>query len=65
MNLSGVNIGGMNPAMLMQNFNAFAKNLQGKNPQQMVQEMLNNGKMTQAQYNQLRTMANRITGMNM
>ena len=65
MNFSGLNIGGMSPAVLMQNFNAFAKNLQGKNPQHMVQYLLNSGKMSQSQYNQLRAMANKITGMNM
>lgn len=64
MNLLGANLGGMNPAMFMQNFNAFAKCFKG-NPQQMVQDLLNNGKMTQAQYNQLRSMANKIMGTNM
>ncbi|MBO6178540.1 MAG: hypothetical protein J6M62_03650 [Selenomonadaceae bacterium] len=65
MNFSGVNLGGMNPATFMQNFNAFAKNFKGGDPQQMVQNLLNTGKMTQAQYNQLRATANKIMGTNM
>jgi len=63
MNFMGMN--GMNPALFMQNFAAFAKNFGQSNPQQMVQNLLNSGKMSQAQYNQLRSMANQITGMNM
>lgn len=62
MNFSNVNIGGLSPATLMQNFNAFAKNLQGQNVQQIVQNLLNSGKMTQSQYNQYRAMANQILG---
>lgn len=47
-------------------FNSFAQNFNannpGMNPQQMVQNMLNSGQMSQAQFNQLRMMANQITG---
>lgn len=39
--------------------------MQGVNPQQKVQELLNSGRMNQEQFNQLRAMANMITGRNM
>lgn len=39
--------------------------MQGINPQQRVQELLNSGQMSQEQFNQLRAMANMITGRNM
>ncbi len=47
-----------------QNFNAFAQSMsqQGITPQQMVQNLLNSGKMSQEQFNQLSQMANMITG---
>lgn len=53
------------PMQFMQQFKAFAQNFQqsGQNPQQIVQQLLNQGKMTQTQFNQLREQANRITGM--
>lgn len=46
-------------------FNSFAQqfNNQGsQNPQQVVQNLLNNGQMTQDQFNQIRDIANAITG---
>lgn len=47
-----------------QNFNAFAQSVsqQGATPQQIVQGLLNSGKMSQEQFNQLSQMANMITG---
>ena len=53
-----------NPAQLKQQFEAFARNFQqsGQNPQQLVQQLLNQGKMTQAQFNHYRDIANQITG---
>ena len=53
-----------NPMHLKQQFEVFARNFQqsGQNPQQLVQQLLNNGKMTQAQFNQFRNIANQITG---
>ena len=57
-----------NPQQLFQQVNNFAQQLQLKNngltPQQIVQNMLNQGKMSQAQFNQFRDIANKITGMN-
>lgn len=47
-------------------FAQFQQNLssQGINPQQKVQELLNSGQMSQQQFEQLRQMANQITGKN-
>lgn len=59
----------VNPMTIWQNFASFRQNLMQQNPnanpQQMVQDLLNSGKMSQQQYEQLRSMANKITGMNM
>lgn len=56
-----------NPQNLMAQFNDFVKNFQqqynGQNPQQMVQQMLNSGQMSQAQFNQYRDIANKILGV--
>lgn len=54
-----------NPMQLKQQFDSFARNFQqsGQNPQQVVQQLLNSGKMTQGQFNQYRDMANKITGL--
>ena len=53
-----------NPTQFRQQFDAFARNFQqsGQNPQQVVQQLLNQGKMTQDQFNRLRAIANQITG---
>ena len=42
-------------------FEQFRKNFQG-NPQQKVQELLNSGKMSQEQFNQLQKMAQNMFG---
>ena len=54
-----------NPQMFKQQFQSFAQNFQrsGNNPQQMVQSLLNQGKMTQEQFNSYREIANKITGL--
>lgn len=54
-----------NPQMFKQQFQSFAQNFQrsGNNPQQLVQNLLNQGKMTQEQFNQYRNIANKITGL--
>ena len=51
-------------ANFMQQFAAFKKNIEasGLTPQQIVQQKLNSGEMTQDQFNQLRDMANMLTG---
>lgn len=43
----------------MNQFNQFRQGFQG-NPQQMVQQLMQNGQMTQEQFNQLSGMANQI-----
>lgn len=45
----------------VQNFNRTNQNI---TPQQMVQNMLNSGQMSQQQFNELRNIANQITGKN-
>lgn len=50
-----------------QQFNQFAQQFRQSGqipPQQIVQNMLNSGQMTQEQFNQLRAIANQITGKN-
>lgn len=52
-------------ANFQKNFNQFANqfNNQGaQNPQQVVQNLLNSGQMTQDQFNQMRDIANAIMG---
>ena len=44
---------------LMQRFNQFKNTFSG-NPQQQVQQLLNSGKMSQAQFNQLKAMADQF-----
>ena len=46
---------------LMQQFNQFKSTFQG-NPQQQVQGLLNSGRMSQAQFNQLQKMAQQLQG---
>lgn len=54
------NLGGMQN--FVNQFNAFKQNVsqQGLNPQMIVQNMLNNGQMSQSQFNQLSAMADQI-----
>lgn len=60
-----------NPQMmqsLQQQFQQFTQQLQGgysmpMNPQQLVQQKLANGEMTQSQFEQLRGMANAMMGV--
>lgn len=59
----------MNPLQLfgnMQNFmtqfNQFKNSVQG-NPQQQVQQLLQSGRMSQEQYNQLHSLAKQLQGM--
>lgn len=51
-----------NPMNMLSAFNQFRKNFKG-DPRAQVQELLNSGKMTQAQYNQLSNMANQFRNM--
>lgn len=52
-----------NPQMFNQKLTEFAQGFhRDANPQQMVQNLLNSGKMTQAQFEQYRQIANQLTG---
>ena len=55
------NLSNSNPMNFIQQFQNFKRNFQG-NPQQVVMNMLNNGQMSQQQFNQLQAMANQIMG---
>lgn len=48
-----------NMGQLLQNFERFKAQFQG-NPQQMVQQLISSGRMSQAQYNQLAQLANQL-----
>ena len=45
------------PMQMMQQFAQFRRMIQGRNPQQMVQNLLTSGQMTQAQFEQLKQQA--------
>lgn len=51
-----------NNANIMQKFQQFKSQFQG-NPQEQVQQLLNSGKMSQAQFNNLRQMAQNMLGI--
>ena len=46
------------PMQMMQQFAQFRRMMQGRNPQQMVQNLLQSGQMSQAQFDQLKRQAN-------
>ena len=53
------------PQNFINQFNQFRQNFSNQqNPQQMVQQLLDSGKMTQEQFNQLSQMANQIMNKN-
>lgn len=56
------NQGGNNPMQMVNEFMEFAKGFQG-NPQQEVMNMLNNGQMTQEQFNQLSQQAKQLQNL--
>lgn len=45
------------PMQMMQQFAQFRRMMQGRNPQQMVQNLLQSGQMSQAQFEQLKQQA--------
>ena len=56
-----------NPQMFQVQLNNFMQNMQQRfgnniNPQQLVQNLLNSGQLTQERFNQFRDIANRLTG---
>ena len=52
----------MNKNDIVTQFNSFRRNFNG-NPQQMIQQMLNSGRITQTQLNQAIQQANRLKNM--
>lgn len=54
-----------NPLYTMKQFQNFVNNFQkmGRNPQEVVQELLNSGQMSQQQFETLRQRTNKIMGM--
>ena len=48
---------GGNTMQMMQQFAQFKRLMQGRNPQAMVQQLLDSGQMSQAQFAQLKSMA--------
>lgn len=54
--------GNMNvgPMQMMQNFAQFKRMMQGRNPQQIVQNLLSSGQMSHAQFDQLKQQANEL-----
>jgi hypothetical protein len=52
----------MNPMQMMKDFQKFKQDMQAKNPgmnpQEMVNQMVSSGKVTQAQFEQARSIAN-------
>ncbi len=54
----------MNPMQMMRDFQRFKQDMQSKNPnmnpQEMVNQMVSSGKVTQAQFEQARNLANSL-----
>ncbi len=50
------------PMNMMQAFQQFMQQNQGKNPNEMIQQMLSSGKLNQQQLNQAQQMAKRMEG---
>lgn len=48
------------PMQMAQQFAQFKRMMQGRNPQQMVQNLLSSGQMSQAQFEQLKQQANAL-----
>lgn len=54
---SAMGMPGGNPMQMMQKFSQFKRLMQGRNPQAMVQQLLDSGQMSQQQFAQLKSMA--------
>ena len=48
------------PMQMAQQFAQFKRMMQGRNPQQMVQNLLSSGQMSQSQFEQLKQQANEL-----
>lgn len=56
-------MGGNNPMSMIQEFQKFQQQMQGKNPQEEVQKLLQSGKISQEQLNYAQQMAKQLQGV--
>lgn len=56
-------MGPKQPMNFWQRFQQFRSEMQGKDPNALIQEMMRSGKITQEQYNQARQQAQQLYGM--
>lgn len=52
-----------NPAAMIQQFTQFKQQMQGKDPQKIVEQMLADGRMSQQQFEQLKAIAENFKGV--
>lgn len=60
--MGGGNVPQGGPMNMMQAFQQFMQQNQGKNPNEMIQQMLSSGKLNQQQLNQAQQMAKQMEG---
>jgi hypothetical protein len=56
-------MGGNKQTNMMQQFQQFMNQMKGKDPNAVIQDMMQSGKITQDQYNQARQQAQQMQGM--
>lgn len=49
-----------NPMQMIQQFNRFKQQMQGRNPKAMVEDMLRTGRLSQSQFEQLKQQASQL-----
>lgn len=49
-----------NPIEMLKQFNEFKRNMQGKDPQKIVMDLLNSGRMSQQQFESLKQQAQQL-----
>lgn len=49
-----------NPMQMIQQFNQFKQQMQGRNPKAMVEDMLRTGRLSQSQFEQLKQQASQL-----
>lgn len=52
-----------NPMAIMQQFAQFKQQMQGQDPQKVLDQLLSSGKMSQQQFEQLKSMAESLKGI--
>lgn len=55
--------GGMSQNPMMQQFPRFMQMMQGRNPNEMINQLISSGQVNQAQLNQVQQQAQQISGM--